>query len=438
MMNPEFWKLGMPRAMQGYQLMRVGSAVLTGILLAKSQLSTADIGTWEALLFIGSFVIFTGVNGLLQGITPVYMPESESDRKVFLFNVVLVFVGIGTGVFLLFLFLKSFLISLFTGLPYLLGFEWFALYLLLHIPSLPVEIIYLVQRKPYSILGWGMVGFGLQMLAVFIPAYLGWGLTGCLQMMCLLAGGRLLWTIYLLRQYATATWNTRLIKTFLRLSAPMAANSFTGNLIVFFDNWLVGHWFMNPAIFALFRYGSREFPLTMALSTALGTAMVPVISADNAAGMAELKQRNTRLMHVVMPITLVLLLTANWLFPVLFNPHFADAAPLFQIYLLVALSRVLLPNSILLALGDTRVIFKVGIAELALKIILGVIFIWWWGLPGVAWSVVLANWFEKIALALYLRQKHNIPVQQWLDIRVYAIYAAILVSGECLVVGGEW
>ena len=412
--------------MQGYQLMRVGSAVLTGILLAKSQLSTAGIGTWEALLFIGSFVVFTGVNGLLQGISPVFTRENESNGRIFLFNVFLVFLGIAAGVFLVFLLFKSFIVPLFTGLPYLDGFEWFAFYLLLHIPSLPVEIIYLVKKKPYAILGWGIVGFGLQLVVVFIPASLGWGLTGCLQMMCVLAAARLGWTFILLRKYTIFRIKTDLIKAYLKLSGPMAANSFTGNLIAFFDNWLVGHWFMSPAIFALFRYGSREFPLTLALSTALGTAMVPVISTDKDAGMEEMKRRNNRLMHLVMPVTIVLMMTAPLLFPVVFNPDFTDAAPLFQIYLLVTLSRVLLPNSILLALSDTGIIFKVGIAELALKVILGVVFIWLWGLPGVAWSAVLSNWFEKIALAVYLQRKHNIPVKQWLDVRTYMVYATIL------------
>lgn len=422
------FQLSLPKAMQAYQLMRVGSAVLTGILLAKTQLSTADIGAWEALLFIGSFVVFTGVNGLLQGISPVYIRENDEGRKDFLFNVFLIFGAIAVAVGLLFFFGNQWIIPLFTGLPGLEGFGWFALYLLLHIPSLPVEIFYLVKSKPFAVLIWGMTGFGLQLVAVIVPAFLGWGLTGCLQTMCVLAAGRLGWTLYILYEYAKPQINLPLIKSYLRLSTPMAANSFTGNLLFFFDNWLVGHWFLNPAIFAVYRYGSREFPLTLALSTALGTAMVPALSSDLDKGLQELKMRNTRLLHLVMPVTMLLMAFAPAIFPVVFNPSFSEAAPLFQIYLLIALSRVLLPNSILIALGDTRVIFGVGVAELIIKIVLGTLFIYWWGLPGLAWSVVLAYWFEKVALAWRLWEKHGIGLEAWLNWQVYTGYAvAVLV-----------
>ena len=40
--------------MQIFQVMRVGSVVLTSILLAKSRLSLAEIGVYETLLYLGT------------------------------------------------------------------------------------------------------------------------------------------------------------------------------------------------------------------------------------------------------------------------------------------------------------------------------------------------------------------------------------------------
>ncbi|MFN7830942.1 MAG: hypothetical protein ACK5Q2_03055 [Bacteroidota bacterium] len=49
-------------AMQMFQVMRTGSAVLTGVVLAKSSLSTAEIGQWELLLYVGTTLTFFWVN----------------------------------------------------------------------------------------------------------------------------------------------------------------------------------------------------------------------------------------------------------------------------------------------------------------------------------------------------------------------------------------
>lgn len=414
--------------MQLYQLMRVGASVLTGIFLAKTGLSTGEIGAWEALLFIGSVVVFTGINGLLQGVLPVWTPLEEQDKKQFLFSVFTIFSAIGVLVFLLFGIFQDWLVPFFTGLPHIAGFGWFALYLLLHIPSLPVEIAYLLLKKPWPLLLWGILGWGFYLPAVIVPAWMGWGTTGGLQILCVLAGFKWLWALRLLIQHGQFVWLPREVRKYLRLSAPMVANSLTGNVILFFDTWLVAHWYTNPEIFAVFRYGSRELPLALALSTALGTAMIPQISAGLALGLEEIKVRGTRLLHTIMPLTVLLLLGAPWYFPLVFNSDFSEAAPLFQIGLLVTLSRVLLPNSILIGLGETRVIFWVGIAELVIKVLTGTLFVYWWGLPGVMWSVVVSYWFEKAALAVYLYRIKGVRFSEWLNLKVYGFYFLVLLG----------
>ena len=133
-----------------------------------------------------------------------------------------------------------------------------------------------------------------------------------------------------------------------------------------------------------------------------------------------------RLMHLLFPLTILLILSSKWFFPLVFNPDFAASAPLFNIYLLTLASRVLLPASIMLALGDSRGIFRVSIAELLLKIALGLWFIQGWGLPGLAWSVVLSFWVEKLGLMLILEKKHGVRTAEWLAWRWYLGYVVAL------------
>ena len=223
-----------------------------------------------------------------------------------------------------------------------------------------------------------------------------------------------------------------LLRRYLVFSGPLMANLFVGNLILLFDNWLVGWYYQDTAVFAVFRYGSREFPLAVALATALATAMIPRLTAAPEKGLAEMKDKTRRLMHLLFPLTILLLFVSKPLFPLVFNPDFAASAGLFNIYLLITASRVLLPNAIVLSRGFPAAILRVGIAELLIKIMLGFIFIHWFGLPGVAWSAVLAFFWEKLGLIWFLEKNQRIKTSEWLDIQWYAIYVVLLFTAFCI------
>ncbi len=428
-----FQHLTTTRALQLFQVMRLGAVIGTSVLLAKSGLPMADIGLYELLLYIGTVSSFFWVNGLLQGIAPMYGLLPDSARRPFVFNSFLVFCGIAAAVFCLLFLGKSFVLPVLAGrseLPYL---GLFCLYLLFNLPTLTVEFIYLLQGKPLHIVVWGATSFGLQVLVVWAPLWLGWGLGGSLAGLAGLAFLKFAWTLGLVLHSSQAVLRTDLISQYLLFSAPLMLNVVVGNLIALFDNWLVGWYYHDEAVFAIFRYGSRELPLATALATALGAAMIPRLTADFAGGMAELKTQTRRLMHLLFPLTIALLFLAKPLFPLVFNPDFAASAPLFGIYLLITASRVLLPNALVLAKGEPAVIFRVGLLELGVKIVLGFWFIQQFGLPGVAWSAVLSFWVEKIGLLLFLQKKYGIRPSEWLDLRWYLGYTAALIVAFFLV-----
>ena len=131
-------------------------------------------------------------------------------------------------------------------------------------------------------------------------------------------------------------------------------------------------------------------------------------------------------MHWLFPLTILLLCVSKPLFPIVFNPDFAASADIFNIYLLTLASRVLLPASILLAKGDSRSIFWVSVLELCVKFILGFLFIQHWGLPGLAYSVVLSFWVEKLGLIWILEKKYDIRTRDWVDGKWYLGYAVAL------------
>lgn len=423
-----FGNLSTARALQYFQVMRMGSVILTSILLAKSGLSTAEIGTYETLLYVGTTLTFFWVNGLLMGMPPVYSNLNEGDRKAFVFNGFIVFFAIAAGLFCLLFFGEKWTTPLLTGHDTVPHFRLFCLYLLFNLPTFPVEYLYLLKEKPQHIVGWGAATFGLHVVALFLPVQMGWGLRGGFTALVTLSALKLHWTVALVAQYGKAQWRGDLIRQYLTFSAPLMLNVLVGNFVVLFDAWLVGWYFHDEALFAIFRYGSREFPLATALTTALGTAMIPRLTADLPAGLAELKTKTRRLMHLLFPLTILLLFISKPLFPLVFNADFAASAPLFNIYLLITASRIILSNAIVLAKGAPNAILRVGIAELVVKIALGFLFIHGWGLAGLAWSAVLSFWVEKLGLIWFLEKKYDMRTSEWLDIRWYTAYLLALAA----------
>jgi O-antigen/teichoic acid export membrane protein len=415
------------RALQLFQVLRQGAVILTSILLAKSGLTTGDIGVYETLLYIGTVLTFFWVSGLLQAMTPVFSKLEQPDRKAFIFNNFLVFCAISLLLFGVLLTGERLVVPLLTGLPVVPFFHIFCLYLLFNLPTFPVEYIYLLHQKPVHIVGWGMASFGLQVAVIMLPFWAGYGLQESITGLAALAVLKWIWTAFTVWRYGAWQWRPDIVRKYLVFAWPLIVNVLVGNLIMMFDNWLVGWHYQDTAVFAVFRYGARELPLAQALATALGVAMIPRLTHDLNDGLAVMKSMTRKLFHFLFPVTIVLLLLSKPLFPLVFNPAFTDSAPIFNIFLLITASRLLLPNSIVLSLGRPQVILSVGLAELVMKIVLGFAFIHFWGLQGVAWSAVLAYWVEKAGLIWYLQRKEGIAVSTWVDIRWYLIYGLMMI-----------
>jgi O-antigen/teichoic acid export membrane protein len=424
----DFRRISATQAMQFFQLMRVGAAVLVSIVLAKSSLDTASIGAWEMLLYLSTTLTFFWVNGLLQGIAPTYARLGDDARKTFIFNTFLVFCSLSIALFGSLLLGQKWLVPALTGQMRLPHFGLFCGYLLLHLPTFPVEYFYLLRGRPWHIVAWGVAIFGLHVAALFVPLQLGWGLGGGIAALLVLAALKFAWTLGLVRHWGHWRLDVPLLRAYLLFCGPLMLSTLVSNFMLLFDNWLVNWHFRDAAVFAVYRYGSREFPLATALTSALGTALIPTLAHDLSLGLAALKTKSRRLMHLLFPLTIALLFASKTLFPLIFNADFAASAGLFNIYLLTLASRVLLPASVLLAQGDARSIFRVSLLEMAIKTALGFIFIQQWGLPGLAWSVVLAFWVEKIGLIFVLEKKYRVRTADWLDLRWYAGYVVALAA----------
>ncbi len=433
-------KLTTTAALQINQILRQGSLVLVSILLAKSGLSIGEIGLFESLLYIGTTVSFFWMNALLQSTLAEYASAEKPQKAQVKFNIFLTFNILSLIVFCLLFFLKNQL-PFFIGQNTLPYFELYSVYLLLNLPPILLESLWAVEDTPLSILAYSVVSHLFLPLAIILPVWWGFDLGYSISAMVVMAAIRYIWLIINILQNKNFTIDIKIIQSFLGLSLPLMGYSFLGGFTGAFSSWIV-NWFYEGDLqqFALFRYGAREFPLTLALVTGLSSAIVPVLAKNstndtpvmdnkvlNTEGVKMLKIKSLHLWHWLFPISIVLMLTSKWLFPLVFNPIFKNSAAIFNIYLLLLISRALFPQSILLALKETKTLLWISIIETFLIVGLSFILIFPFGTEGVVWATVVGFTFEKVALIIFLKRKYDLDWNTYTNVKVFLEYSALLV-----------
>jgi O-antigen/teichoic acid export membrane protein len=200
------------------------------------------------------------------------------------------------------------------------------------------------------------------------------------------------------------------------------------------DGFLVSNRF-NEATFAIFRYGARELPFVVLLANAFSNAMIPEFSGkyNLSKSLSNLKNRSRKLMNILFPATIILLLTSELIYPIVFNPDFSESAHVFNIYLLIIISRLIFPQTILVGLKKTSIIMISSAIELFFNIGLSLVFIGKWGIEGVALATLIAYLIQKIIMMTYLSSSLKIQVKNYISISVWGTWSILTICIYILV-----
>lgn len=405
------------RMVQGFSLCRTAGMILASIIIARA-LPLEEVGTFEMLMFCGYVLTFFWTDGFIKGFLARH---GTTNDRVKASTFVLVCLLLGMIILALFALAERWLIPLLTHRENLEGLHWFIVYQAMIIPVWLLPYTGLLREQQYlqasafvlfgpaiSCLGGLSTIPDLRGILIGLVSYatvaLGWALVNTSLRMPMRIWG-------LLKDIWPATW-------------PLMLYAISTGLARSVDAWLVARYF-EEGIFAVFRYGARDFPLVVAFAGGLSTVMIPkLISAQ---GLAELKMRSARLMHICYPIIAVLLLANPYLFALIFGKAYADSAMIFNTYLLVTLAQLVFPQSVLMARGDSRWVWYVSLAELAVNIAASLLLMSWLGLIGIVWGTVIAFAFEKLILFIAVFRRYGITPGDILPVRQWLTYAFILV-----------
>ena len=133
-------------------------------------------------------------------------------------------------------------------------------------------------------------------------------------------------------------------------------------------------------------------------------------------------------MHILFPLSILLLFFAKPIYINMFNPAFTRSADVFVVYLLLILSRIVFPQTILIGLKKTRVVLYASAIEIVFNIFLSLILIKYYGILGVALATVIVFLLEKIVLVAYNFFQLRIKPKDYIPLGVYFFYSTILVA----------
>ncbi len=422
--------------LQFFQLLRFSMLLLISIVFTKTNLGTGEIGIYETFLLIAGGVSFFWISGIIQSFLSLFnrsdsLGNSLHKKTPALFNTVLL-LFVFSALAALFVYVsRSFLAQLLnlTGgnIPYL---KILLMYIVISGPVNIIEYIFLLRNQSGWIIKYGLISLTLQFICVTTPVLLGFDLGYGLYGLVFVNIIRFVWMGFLVLKYSKISISLSYIKEQLWVGSPLILSLLLSGSAQYIDGFLVSNFF-NEASFAVFRYGARELPFVTLLANAFSNAMIPVFADKGqlSSGLVQLRQKGLKLMHVLFPVSIVFLLLSNWLYPIVFNQSFAESASVFNVYLLIIVSRLVFPQTILIGQQKSGVIMSVSLIEIIVNVFFSILLIRHLGIVGVAYATIIAYFLEKLLLVIYLRVKMNIPMSQYTSIRWFTLYTvAILIT----------
>jgi O-antigen/teichoic acid export membrane protein len=428
-------------ALQFSQILRFITFLVISSLFTKSSIShltRAEIGDYELMMLMSAALSYFWVTGIIQSFLPLYnnntaFPKRENEKlkspEIFNTFLLLAFFSVGFAL-LIYIFKNN--IFVFKDLRKIPHINLLVIYYILSNVTPLIEYIYYVRNRPYQIVNYVILTSIATIFMVCGPVILNWGIEMAIIGLIGINGVRLVWLLVLLKKYAEFQFSFKYLKTHFKLGVPLIGSCLLSGSSQYIDGF-ISSWISDPASFALFRYGSKELPFSKDLTNGLNNAKLTEFSNSERArrAMYDIKQRSLRLMHYLFPLSIILMLFSKWIFNHLFTNEYHRSADVFVVYLLMVISRIMFPQTILIGMKKTRIVFWASLVEIILNIPLSVYLANIYaggklGLVGIALGTVIIHILEKIFLMLYNYYVLGISPHKYTPMRWFIFYTTLI------------
>ncbi|MDR1155236.1 MAG: oligosaccharide flippase family protein [Bacteroidales bacterium] len=428
------FKINNVSALQMFQFLRFLCFLTISIYFTKVPLSREDIGSWEMLMFISGALSYFWVTGILQSFLPLsqrsmaFVQHKRVDGKSpELFNAFVLLLAFSIAFALLILLMYGYGKS-HTETPKIPYPGLLIIYFILSNTSPLIEHIFLIQDKPRQIFRYGIISTIVQILAVCVPVMSGMGLQSAIWGLIIANALRFFFLLFLLFRHAEFRLSMPFILNNLYVGYPIMFSALLSGSTQYVDS-LVATIAFDARDFAIFRYGCKELPFVVMMTSGLNNALIPAFSIKKNIPrvLAEIKKKSLRQMHVLYPLSILFMFFSKMLYgQVLFNPEFNRSADVFMVYQLMIISRVVFPQTILIGLKKTRILMWAAVVEIALNIPLSLFFVQYYGVVGIALGSGLIHILEKFILMWYNYRKLGISPKTYTPLAWYVFYSTLI------------
>jgi O-antigen/teichoic acid export membrane protein len=415
-------------AYQFFQLSRLAVAIFISILLVKIGFEKIEVSTFELFIFTANLFSFFWVMGIKNASLSFYPSLNIADKKSFYFNSFVILQLLGF-VFAIFMYIwlvngNSENETLSNGIvPWLIS-----AFLLFYAPTVLIEILFILEKKSKELFNYAVGIHLLQLVAVSITAWITKDIISLFIVLFAWTFCKWIFTFWLVLKTKQFDLRIGLVKKLIVFSSPIIMHILLGNGMEFIDGLLVNQFF-SPDLFAVFRYGARELPFFVILIAALSSTMIPIAVKDINNASSEIRSRTLKLMHLFFPASILLIFFSPWLFSTFYSAEYLDSALLFNTYLLILASRIIMVEVFVYAKHLNKVLMYVSLGELLINIILSILFMQFWGLTGIAIATVIAFMLSKISLVAFIWINHKIRLTEYVHLPAYFTYTSLLYAG---------
>lgn len=417
-------------SLQIFQFLRFGTFFLISILLAKityakftSGFGTLILSKHEMLMLLSSSLTFFWVSSITNTLIPFYHASDEQKQKRILFN--------AFAILTIFSLVAGIITAIVGHVKYPKDadlFQMFALVVFLNTPTYITDYIFFLKGKYRSLIIWGVLSFAAHIILLCTPIYMRQTLNLAINLLVILSLIKFNYTIILLMKYSIISFHTRLIMEFMKKVLPFLFSILLAGSMDYINSYIVEYYF-SPADFTIFRYASKELPIFLIMANSLsniysGEIANYVKQGRLETGLAKLKDSSRRLMRWLFPGTIVLMFISKYFFELAYNKDLVEGYKVFNIYLLLIISRMLFPQTVIMGMMKNRIFYLVSTNYLIINLILSFWFVSFLGMEGIAYATVISFTVEKILLLSYCKME-GVDPRKFTAIGEYILYTAL-------------
>lgn len=408
-------------ALQVFNILRFLAYFIVSVLLVRASLSISRIASYEYVLFLSSIVTGWWIHGFIQGFMSEMGKDSIEERRAAFRQYSRLFFMMGGAICVVVLLILQGLVAIDFLDPIPEGFYFFLMYHF--ILQIGIVQVYYFYRQ-----GWFRLiyVYGMYLFLAYVGAFLFLMIEDVtlsvvyMWLFVLVLPMIIGWAWFYFQDHPSEFQRAGQF-SYSGLSKLVLIQGI-GFLSLWTDSYWVQYFFGTDEIFALFRYGGREFPLVVILTTTFSTAMINWKSEKD--GLNRIRQGSIRFIRGFTGLALFLLLTSQWLFTWVYNSTFTPASFVFDAYILLMLVRVVFPRPLLIEARKYNALVGISIIELLINVILSYFLYWVFGLLGMILASLIAHFFELSASIYVVKSRLHIRPSQYIPIRLYLLFAS--------------